>query len=378
MTVILFYAHVWALRCGGRGHVTCDMLALYPHSRSAAAATGQHERAVVLLQELVRDAATLQLPPSLPHAGHAAVPAAAALHWALAQQYDAIGDVNACAASAAAAATAAAAVPASSTDGTAGIKKKKKPKFMKDMVLQLQSPQQSCTARAANARANAAAAAVTAAAPVLLSATSSIDSRVSAIEHLLSLLSSSSAPSSPSSTTGHCTINFFSVFHPAFILSFSRSLLLRYRALPAPAQPLTFSLLHLIASPPPTSDICPLTHILEQADVAETLLDISVDHNELSPVRLQALRCLQLFLSCGRFTRWMRERLFGALTHVMESTALLSSSLSSAAAAASWSSLPPLPSGAVDSLAAAAADLIRHFFHKKDANIADAWAKVRV
>jgi hypothetical protein len=342
---------------------------------SAAASLSYHEHAVELLQELVKEGATpVPLPPSLPHHHHVIAPAAAAVHWALAEQRDALGDISACAAAAAAAATAAMSLSPSTTGSTEGDKKKKKPKYFKELSLTLLKSQESCTARAAllkshTAQAAAAAAAVIAAAPVILSSSSSASSRALEIERLHVALSSP-ASASPATASRRCVIDFAALFHSSFIQSFVRSIILHRATLPLSAHIMSLSLVRIMASPPPAAPPCSMGLPLEFSDVHQTLLDIFADEHEHPSIRLEAaLSFKPLMDTCGKHALWMYA-VPEITTHVIESTAL------SSQWSASSSSPPSLPPDVSDALAAAAADLIRLFFAVPVASTMGAHVKV--
>jgi hypothetical protein len=107
-----------------------------------------------------------------------------------------------------------------------------------------------------------------------------------------------------------------------------------------------------------------MANMLDAADVSQSLLDIFVDSNEHPAVRLEAALGVKICLdSCGRYTPWM-ELLSSSVIYVIESTVL--KPLSTAA-------IPPEVS---DSLAAAAADIIRHFVDLPPVNNIDAFLKV--
>ena len=112
-----------------------------------------------------------------------------------------------------------------------------------------------------------------------------------------------------------------------------------------------------------------MSYLLEFADVPQSLLEIFMDNNEDPTVRLEAALVVKICLnSCGIFSPWM-EVLGSSVTSIIESTALRSHSPAP-------SSSPTLPSDASDSLAAAAADLIRHFVDLPAINKDDAHVKV--
>jgi hypothetical protein len=339
---------------------------------AATAAVGLHERAAALLLDLVKEEATpVPLPTSLLYHGHDVAPAAAAVYWAMAEQRDAMGDVNACAAAAAAAAQSTLSTTSAANEGD---KKKKKPKFFKDMSRRLLKSPESCTSRAAILSSHfaqaAAVAAVNAAAAVLLSSSSSAAARAQAVEHVHGALSAS--PASAGAAQQHCIIDLTSLFHPSFIQSFLRSLIIHRSSLPLSFQVLSLSLVRIIATPPPTSTPCSMGHRLEFADVPQSLLEVFMDQNEHFTVRLEAALGLKVCLdSCGKFFPWM-ELLGSCVAYVIEATALRSQS------PAESSSPPSLPSHALDSLAAAAAELIRHFVDTPVANKNDAHVKVIV
>jgi len=325
---------------------------------AANAAVGRHERAVELLLELLNDSASpVRFPPSLQYRGHTVTPAVAAVYWVLAEQRDALGDVNACAAAAAAAA---AHLPQSSTSGDVeGNMRHKKLTLFKDMSRQLLTLHESCTSRAATVRSQgpqaSAVAAVTAAAAVLLSSSTPAASRERAIEQLHAALASASQ---------RCIIDFTSYFQPSFIKSFVRSLIIYRSSLPLPIHILSLSLLRIVASPPQNSKPCSMGYMLDAADIPQSLLDIFADKNEHPTVRLEAALGVKLcFDSCGKYMPWM-ELMGSSVIYVIESTALEPHSTAA------------LPSEVSDSLAAAAVDIIRHFVDLPPVNNIDAFFKV--
>jgi hypothetical protein len=276
------------------------------------------------------------------------------VYWALAEQQDALGDVNACAA---AAASAVAHLPQSSTTGD--VEGNKKLKLPKDTPRQLSTLHASCTSRAATARSQgpqaSAVAAVTTAAAVLLSSSTPAASRARAIEQLHASLAS---------TSHLCIIDFTSHFQSSFIKSFVRSLIIHRSSLPLPIHILSLSLLRIVASPPKNSKPCSMANMIDAADIPQSLLEIFVDSNEHPAVRLEAALGVKICLdSCGRYTPWM-ELLGSSVIYVIESTVL--KPFSTAA-------LPPEVS---DSLAAAAADIIRHFVALPPVNNIHAFLKV--